>query len=190
MRSFEQPIPKPCVAGSNPAEGTAQIEHLLTAPRSPTTTGKIERFHRSMRTEFDTTQVFTSLRIAQAALDEWVDYYNQARPHQSLGNATPDSRFHPTETTALSPVGRVPAPRAAQRDGDAWVSRKVAANGIVCVGYQQVSVGKNYSGSPCDVLVTGDLLQFWVGSQLVKTVARTSNRPIRKKHAAGSGPRP
>jgi hypothetical protein len=39
------------------------------------------------------------------------------------------------------------------------------------------------------VLVTGDLLQFWVGSQLVKTVARTSTRPIRKKLAAGTGPR-
>jgi transposase InsO family protein len=165
------------------------IEHLLTAPRSPTTTGKIERFHRSQRTEFDTTQVFRTLKMAQAALDEWVDYYNQQRPHQSLGDATPDSRFHPTEATPLSPVGRVPAPRAAQRDGDAWVSRKIAANGIVCVGYQQVSVGKNYAGSPCDVLVTGDLLQFWVGSQLVKTVARTSTRPIRKKHAAGTGPR-
>jgi transposase InsO family protein len=25
------------------------IEHLLTQPRSPTTTGKIERFHRSLR---------------------------------------------------------------------------------------------------------------------------------------------
>jgi transposase InsO family protein len=25
------------------------IEHLLTAPRSPTTTGKIERFHRTLR---------------------------------------------------------------------------------------------------------------------------------------------
>ena len=25
------------------------MEHLLTAPRSPTTTGKIERFHRSLR---------------------------------------------------------------------------------------------------------------------------------------------
>jgi transposase InsO family protein len=65
------------------------IEHLLTAPRSPTTTGKIERFHRSLRTEFDTTQVFRTLTIAQAALDEWVNYYNQARPHQSLGDATP-----------------------------------------------------------------------------------------------------
>ena len=71
------------------------IEHLLTAPRSPTTTGKIERFHRSLRAEFDTTQVFRSLRIAQAALDEWVDYYNQQRPHQSLGDATPESRFRP-----------------------------------------------------------------------------------------------
>ena len=28
------------------------IEHLLTQPRSPTTTGKIERFHRSIRAEF------------------------------------------------------------------------------------------------------------------------------------------
>ena len=28
------------------------IEHLLTAPRRPTTTGKIERFHRTLRQEF------------------------------------------------------------------------------------------------------------------------------------------
>jgi transposase InsO family protein len=30
------------------------IDHLLTQPRSPTTTGKIERFHRTLRAEFDT----------------------------------------------------------------------------------------------------------------------------------------
>lgn len=30
------------------------IEHLLTAPRSPTTTGKIERFHRTLRAELVT----------------------------------------------------------------------------------------------------------------------------------------
>ncbi len=52
------------------------VEHLLTAPRSPTTTGKIERFHRTLRAEFDTARVFGSLRTAQAALDEWVAYYN------------------------------------------------------------------------------------------------------------------
>lgn len=60
------------------------IEHLLTKPRSPTTTGKIERFHRTLRAEFDTSRVFSSLRTAQGALDEWVRYYNDERPHQSL----------------------------------------------------------------------------------------------------------
>jgi transposase InsO family protein len=46
------------------------IEHLLTQPRMPTTTGKVERFHRTMRIEFNTTQVFTNLKTAQGALDE------------------------------------------------------------------------------------------------------------------------
>jgi transposase InsO family protein len=55
------------------------VEHLLTQPRSPTTTGKIERFHRTLRTEFDTTQVFRTLKVAQQALDEWVGDYNTAR---------------------------------------------------------------------------------------------------------------
>jgi transposase InsO family protein len=48
------------------------VEHLLTQPRSPTTTGKIERFHRTMRTDFDTARVFASLKAAQGELREWV----------------------------------------------------------------------------------------------------------------------
>lgn len=40
------------------------------------------------------------------------------------------------------------------------MARKVAANGIVCVGAQQVSVGKHFAGSTCDVLVTDELLKF------------------------------
>ena len=43
------------------------IEHLLTQPRSPTTTGKIERFHRALRTEFRTDRVFASWRRAGRA---------------------------------------------------------------------------------------------------------------------------
>ena len=34
------------------------VTHRLTQPRSPTTTGKIERFHRSLRPEFRTDRVF------------------------------------------------------------------------------------------------------------------------------------
>lgn len=155
------------------------IEHLLTQPRSPTTTGKIERFHRTLRIEFDTTQVFRTLHTAQAALDEWVTYYNTGRTHQSLGDATPASRF---QTSTVRP----PAP---ERTGEQWVTRSVARNGVVCVGWQQVSVGKNYAGSACNVLVTDSVLQFWVGNELLKTVARTTTGEIRKKRAAGTARR-
>lgn len=157
------------------------IEHLLTQPRSPTTTGKIERFHRSMRAEFLSNRpAFSSLKAAQRALDEWVDYYNTARPHQSLDMATPAQRFTPA-AAAVSPAA--PARAGAQRTGDDWVSRRVCANGIVCVSWQQVCVGRHYAGARCDVHVDGDLLRFWIGDDLVKTAARTSRGEVRNKRA-------
>ena len=160
------------------------VEHLLTQPRSPTTTGKIERFHRTLRVEFDTRQVFRSLKHAQSALDEWVEDYNTNRPHQSLEDATPASRFQNTDAATV-PAQRSPD----ERTGEQWVARKVAANGVVCVNWQQVSVGKHYSGERCDVLATDTLLQFWIGDRLLKTVARTNAGPIRKKNAEGTGRR-
>jgi transposase InsO family protein len=160
------------------------VDHILTEPRSPTTTGKIERFHKTLRVEFDTRQVFRNLKTAQEALDEWVNYYNTQRPHQALADATPESRFH---AGADKPRHRL-TPRP-ERNGEQWVSRRVASNGLVSVGYQQVSVGKHFGGSACDVLVTDGLLQFWVGNELLKTVVRTSKGNVRKLHADGTAPR-
>jgi transposase InsO family protein len=175
------------------------IEHLLTQPRSPTTTGKIERFHRTLRAEFDTRQIFTSLPVAQHALDEWVAYYNTARPHQALRDATPAERFSLAPDTADSRSGSatpvaptravINSARATDRTGDGWISRRVGPNGIVCVSWQQVSVGKHRAGQRCDVLVTNQLLQFWIGAELIKTVTRTSTGEVRKKHAQGARPR-
>ena len=147
------------------------VEHLLTAPRSPTTTGKVERFHRTLRLEFDTRQVFSSLR---------------GRP------AGPGRVGRVLQRPAAAPVAGRPAagqPAREDRAGQQWVSRNVSVNGVACVMAQQVSVGKHYSGSRADVLVTDQLLQFWVGDQLVKTVTRTSTGNIRKKNAAGTSPR-
>src|SRR5689334_9515694 len=160
------------------------VDHILTQPRSPTTTGKIERFHRTLREDFNTRQVFRNLKTAQEALDEWVTYYNTQRPHQALGDLTPESRFRSGGEGDVRHQLRHP-----ERNGEQWVCRRVASNGIVSVGYQQVSVGKHYSGSACDVLVTDGLLQFWVGDQLLKTVARSGKGVVRKLHADGTAPR-
>jgi transposase InsO family protein len=157
------------------------IEHLLTHPRSPTTTGKIERFHRSMRAEFLSNRpAFANLRAAQHALDDWVGYYNSARPHQSLDMATPVQRF--TAGVSASPATSLSGPDY-DRTGDDWVSRRVCANGVVCVSWQQVSVGRHHAGARCDVHVDGNLLRFWIGDDLVKTAARTSCGEVRNKRA-------
>jgi transposase InsO family protein len=89
------------------------IDHLLTAPRSPTTTGKIERWHKTLRTEFLNGKVFASITDAQAQLDRWVDEYNHQRPHQSIGGAPPFERFKlapPAQSAAPAPKAPAPPP--------------------------------------------------------------------------------
>ncbi|SEP23933.1 integrase core domain-containing protein, partial [Trujillonella endophytica] len=110
-------------------------------------------------------------------VDEWVAFYNTQRPHQSLDMQTPADRF---TAGGAAPV-TVPAP---DRTGDDWVSRRVASNGVVCVAWQQVSVGRHHAGARCDVHVTDRLLQFWIGNDLTKTVARAGRGEIRKKRAS------
>jgi transposase InsO family protein len=86
------------------------IAHRLTQPRSPTTTGKIERFHQTLRRDLlDDARPFVSLLAAQAALDDWVREYNADRPHQALelrAPVTPADRFQaaPDEQRDLLPL--------------------------------------------------------------------------------------
>src|SRR5215831_8237647 len=88
------------------------IIHRLTAPRHPTTTGKIERFHGSLRRELlDDAVPFTDLATAQAAIDAWRQEYNTTRPHQALSMASPAERFtsaKDSEAERLLPL-RLPA---------------------------------------------------------------------------------
>jgi transposase InsO family protein len=158
------------------------IAHLLTAPRSPTTTGKIERFHRTLRTEFLAGQIFPSLKIAQKELDTWVGDYNTERPHQSLGMATPSTRFAKRDAAAPTPSLDLRA-LDDDRSGEDWVSRTVTVNGVISVSNQLFSVGKHRRGNTVDVHVLENFLEVWSGNELVKTVLRTSKGVVRKKKA-------
>ena len=78
---------------------TNGIVHRLTQPASPTTTGKVERFHQTLERELlDGSGLFVDVAAAQAAVDAFVVEYNTRRPHQSLGMATPAQYFHPSQT--------------------------------------------------------------------------------------------
>jgi transposase InsO family protein len=87
------------------------IIHRLTRPASPTTTGKVERFHQTLRRELlSDADPYPSVSAAQSALSGWVAEYNTARPHQALGMGCPADRFRPVPAAerALLPL-RLPA---------------------------------------------------------------------------------
>jgi transposase InsO family protein len=68
------------------------IEHRLIRPRSPESNGKVERFIKTIDDEcFRITQPHSS-RARVGALKLFLDYYNHARPHQSLGGQSPVTR--------------------------------------------------------------------------------------------------
>ena len=70
------------------------ITQRLTKPRSPTTTGKIERLHQTLQLELlNAHGPFASVEDAQDAVDAWRKDYNTRRPHQSLDMAFPAARF-------------------------------------------------------------------------------------------------
>ena len=157
------------------------IDHLLTAPRSPTTTGKIERFHRTLRTEFLTGRVFDDLACAQTELESWVQSYNTQRPHQALGMATPASRFQAATDRAADASALI------EDRGEDWISRKVTTNGVISIAWQEISCGKHRAGHKVDIHLQGPTLQIWDGEELIKTVLRTTTKEVRKRRAERVG---
>jgi len=63
-------------------------------PRTPRTNGKVERFHQTMAREWAYGLRYRSSRHRAAALPHWLRYYNERRPHSSLGGLPPLNRVH------------------------------------------------------------------------------------------------
>lgn len=61
------------------------IDHTKTKVRSPQTNGICERFHRTIKNEFYDfafrKKIYTSIEELQIDVDQWINYYNNERPH-------------------------------------------------------------------------------------------------------------
>ncbi len=70
------------------------VEHVRTPKRRPQPNGKVERFHQTMAREWAYGLRYRSSRHRAAALPHWLSYYNERRPHSSLGGLPPLSRVY------------------------------------------------------------------------------------------------
>lgn len=147
------------------------IKHILTRPRSPTTTGKIERWHKTLRSEFLNGKVFADIADAQAQLDVWVQHYNHQRPHQSLGMAVPWDRF---KLANIGPAAPMPVESAIDSAGamPPAATRRVALKGTISFASAQYKVGVWLAGQDVQLVCDGGLVQIHHRGVLIATHAR------------------
>jgi transposase InsO family protein len=160
------------------------IRHILTAPRSPTTTGKVERFHRTLKDELVRGAVFESVEEAQTRIDAWIEHYNHQRPHQGIGMVPPAQRFRLAnpEASVLELAGAAPdttevAPTA---------TRRVGGNGQISFAATRYMAGKWLAGETVELVCEDGLVQIHHRGVLVATPARRHD-PARQAAAIARG---
>jgi len=65
------------------------MTHVKTSPYYPQSNGKIERWHKSLKTECIRPKTPLSLEDARRVVDEFVTHYNTVRLHAAIGYVTP-----------------------------------------------------------------------------------------------------
>jgi transposase InsO family protein len=151
------------------------IKHLLTAPRSPTTTGKVERFHKTLKGELLAGKTFDSIADAQATIDEWVVHYNTARPHQGIGMVAPVERFRLAVPDPLEPIGPVAVEVVDQVPAGPdveVVTRKVSAAGTISLDTFAYLAGRWLAGETVQVVCRDGVIDISHRGQQIASHAR------------------
>jgi transposase InsO family protein len=165
------------------------IVHRLTQPATPTTTGKVERFHQSLRRELlDDVPVWPDIDTAQAAIDAFRLDYNTDRPHQSLDMAFPADRFQTAQPPAVPvklpasltvpvqpPAPPIPvvlsvAPVTQWSGAAVEFDRVVPPSGNLQVAGKQFWLGPARSGVTVRFWADPDVIHLLIAGALVKTV--------------------
>jgi len=121
-------------------------------PYHPQTCGKVERFHQTVKKFLRAQDPAETLDELQSQLDRFVGYYNEVRPHRSLGRKTPRSAFEARTKARPSKVGIDVEGYRVRHD-------KVDKHGKVTLRYKgrllHIAIGRPYKGRRVILLVAG-----------------------------------
>jgi len=148
------------------------IRHILTAPYSPTTTGKIERLHKTIRKELLAERTFTTIEQAQSELDAWVARYNSEREHQGIGDVPPARRFELVQREPIEVIDPQIEPGDEPRPSGHTVWRRVDRAGRISILKHRYHVGRHLAGQRVVAESVDGLLQVSHDGVLVATHAR------------------
>lgn len=148
------------------------IKHILTAPFSPTTTGKIERLHKTMRKEFFSEQSFDTIEQFQVALDAWVIDYNNQREHQAIGDVAPIRRFELAKQEPFEVIDGDVEANQEPASKKKTTHRRVDRAGRISILKHRYHVGRHLAGEAVEVESKDGILNVTHNGVVVATHAR------------------
>ena len=70
-----------------------QMQHVHCSPHPPQTSGKLERFHETLKARTNLL-VWASLEELRRAIAEFIEFYNPRRYHEGIGNVAPADVYY------------------------------------------------------------------------------------------------
>jgi transposase InsO family protein len=121
-------------------------------PYHPQTCGKVERFHQTLKKFIAAQEGIETKKQLQRAIDRFVAYYNEVRPHRGIGRRTPSSVYGAREKAA-------PKESLVVTNGQRLRLDKVDSNGSVTLRHRgrlhHIGVGRPYAGWRVAMLIDG-----------------------------------
>ena len=119
------------------------IEARHARPYHPQTCGKVERFHQTMKKYLAMQEDLATPKQLQRALDHFVSYYNEVRPHRGIGRRTPAQVFNAREKA-------VPSSSFVKVDGRRLRIDRIDRTGRVTLRHagklHHIGIGNAYAG--------------------------------------------
>lgn len=117
------------------------VRVLHGRPHHPQTQGKAERFHRTLSRDLLSRHTWRNLAHCQSAFQAFRHEYNCQRPHDSLGGATPISRYRPSVRPLPDALPSIDYPLGTD-------VRVLRDSGVLTFRSQSWYVGRAFSGLP------------------------------------------
>ena len=121
-----------------------------SAPNHPTTCGKVERFHQTLKKWLAGQPRASTITGLQTQLDEFIGIYNHQRPHRSLPNRATPATVYEARPKAM-PSGKTPEPHHRVRTDRIDDTGKVTLrhNGRL----HHIGIGRAHARTPVLLLV-------------------------------------
>lgn len=159
-----------------------KIKAITSTPKHPTTCGKVERFHQTLKKWLSARDPATSRRELQALLDEFVDFYNNQRPHRAHPHRLTPTQVHNTATRTGPGTLPINQPTLIHHV-------TVNQNGVVNTKPWRIGVGAPWAGHPVTLYVQGNNAAVFSGDQLVRHLTIDPTRSYQPTGKPRGGPK-